>query len=720
MGFGPPSRPSDERDDRSESDRSAPAVAPARVDRLLSAADVAGFRATPDGTIVEATAAFASLIGYDRAELRGRPLESILDEDELPLGSLIDDPAEPASRRLSIRTATDTVVPAEVHLEPFRPDGDEPWIAGTVDPDPSSPNAATAPSQTSDADLSYGKTFRALADALPDGIIVLDTDSDIRYANPAVERILGHAPEELVGSSKVTIIPPRLRRTHLEALQRYLETGERNLNWPYVELPGQHADGHEVPLGVSINDFVYEGERYFVGLFRDITPRREAERSLKEKVAQLESVAYLGERALDPSDVDSLLEEAAELVDAGLDTDCCAVFELGGDADRIDPERFSLRASAGRTDLLERSNANANTNEGTTARAGVSAGASGTEPEPEPEPAPGPAMALAREALEATEPVVLDASGPEPPGTAAEVTSTVAVPIGSAADPWGVLEIYDAETDPDEFADHDLDFLESVASLLATGIERREYERRLNETVDELEASNERLEQFAYAVSHDLEEPLRMISSYLQLVERRYGDELDADGREFIEFAVDGADRMKEMIDGLLAYSRIDTRGEPFEPVDLEAVLEDVTTDIGVLIADSDAELAVEPLPVVEGDASQLRQLFQNLVSNAIKYSGDEPPRIDVTATRDGNRWAITVRDEGIGIEPDARDRIFRVFQRGDRGHDVEDGTGIGLAISRRIVDRHGGEISVESEPGEWTAVTVTLPGVESGPDSIP
>ncbi|SFC07330.1 PAS domain S-box-containing protein [Halobiforma haloterrestris] len=715
MGSGPPSRPSDERDDRSESDRSAPAVAPIRVDRLLSAADVTGFRATPDGTIVEATAAFASLTGYDRSELRGRPLESILDEEELPLASLVDDPAEPASRRLSIRTAADTVVPAEVHLEPFRPGGDESWIAGIVDPDPGPSNGSTAPSQAADADLSYGKTFRALADALPDGIIVLDTDSDIRYANPAVERILGHAPEELVGSSKVTIIPPRLRRTHLQALQRYLETGERNLNWPYVELPGQHADGHEVPLGVSINDFVYEGERYFVGLFRDITPRREAERALKEKVAQLESVAYLGERALDPSDVDSLLEEAAELVDAGLDTDCCAVFELGGDAARIDPERFHLRASAGRTDLIERSSANANpnanANEGTTG-AGASAGSS--------EPEPDPAMALAREALEATEPVVLDASGFEPPGTADEVTSTVAVPIGSAADPWGVLEIYDAETDPDEFADHDLDFLESVASLLATGIERREYERRLNETVDELEASNERLEQFAYAVSHDLEEPLRMISSYLQLVERRYGDELDADGREFIEFAVDGADRMKEMIDGLLAYSRIDTRGEPFEPVDLEAVLEDVTTDIGVLIADSDAQLAVEPLPVVEGDASQLRQLFQNLVSNAIKYSGDEPPRIDVTATRDGDRWAVTVRDEGIGIEPDARDRIFRVFQRGDRGHDVEDGTGIGLAIARRIVDRHGGEISVESEPGEWTAVTVTLPGVESGPDPIP
>ncbi|WP_247729087.1 PAS domain S-box protein [Halovivax limisalsi] len=232
--------------------------------------------------------------------------------------------------------------------------------------------------------------------------------------------------------------------------------------------------------------------------------------------------------------------------------------------------------------------------------------------------------------------------------------------------------------------------------------ERKEYQRRL-------EASNERLEQFAYAASHDLQEPLRMVSSYLQLLERRYGDELDADGREFVEFAVDGAERMREMIDALLEYSRVETKGEPFEPVDLQATLDDVLDDLRLQIEESDAEITSESLPRVEGDASQLRQLFQNLLDNAIEYSGDEPPRIHVGAERDGDRWQLTVSDRGIGIDPDYQDDIFEVFNR-LHGRDEHAGMGIGLALCQRIVERHDGKIRVDSDPGEGTTFTVTLP----------
>jgi len=232
--------------------------------------------------------------------------------------------------------------------------------------------------------------------------------------------------------------------------------------------------------------------------------------------------------------------------------------------------------------------------------------------------------------------------------------------------------------------------------------ERRERRRKLEE-------SNERLEQFAYAASHDLQEPLRMVSSYLSLVERRYADELDEDGREFIEFAVDGAERMREMIDALLKYSRVETRGDPFEPVDLEEVYEDAIQDLEVKIVESGAEIEAEPLPDVYGDEGQLRQVLQNLLSNAIEYSEDGPPQVGVDAERDGDRWIVSVSDEGIGIEPEHADRVFEVFNRLHTREEHE-GTGIGLALCRRIAERHGGEIWVESEPGDGSTFYFTVP----------
>ncbi|SDK71188.1 PAS domain S-box protein [Natronorubrum texcoconense] len=235
--------------------------------------------------------------------------------------------------------------------------------------------------------------------------------------------------------------------------------------------------------------------------------------------------------------------------------------------------------------------------------------------------------------------------------------------------------------------------------------ERKEYQQRL-------EASNERLEQFAYAASHDLQEPLRMVSSYLQLIERRYADEFDDDAEEFLAYAVDGADRMRNMIEGLLEYSRVETKGEPLEPIDLEDVVDDVLGNLRLQIEETDAEIAVDDLPRVTGDGDQLRQVFQNLLSNAIEYSGDEPPAIDISAERAGPQWRIDVSDEGIGIDPDETGRIFEVFQR-LHSRDEHPGTGIGLALCQRIVERHGGEILVDSEPGEGSTFTITLPAAD-------
>ncbi|WP_126661270.1 PAS domain S-box protein [Haloterrigena salifodinae] len=249
-------------------------------------------------------------------------------------------------------------------------------------------------------------------------------------------------------------------------------------------------------------------------------------------------------------------------------------------------------------------------------------------------------------------------------------------------------------------------------SLAQEITEQVERERRLEELVERLEESNERLEQFAYAASHDLQEPLRMVSSYLRLIESRYADVLDEDGREFIDFAVDGAERMRDMIDGLLAYSRVETGGDPFEPVDMDGILENILEDLQVRIEETDAEISAEKLPCVTGDRDQLRQLFQNLLENALEYSGDDPPRVHVSARRRAgrdDRWEIAVRDEGIGIDPDDADEIFEVFES-LHSQGEHDGTGIGLALCERIIERHGGVIRLESEPDEGATFAVTLP----------
>jgi signal transduction histidine kinase len=234
--------------------------------------------------------------------------------------------------------------------------------------------------------------------------------------------------------------------------------------------------------------------------------------------------------------------------------------------------------------------------------------------------------------------------------------------------------------------------------------------RDLERQKQELARSNAELQQFAYVASHDLQEPLRMVTSYVQLLERRYRGQLDADADDFIAFAVDGAARMQQLIQDLLAYSRVGTRGQPFAPADCQVVLNQVLSDLQVSIQESDAVVTRDPLPTVMADATQLGQLFQNLVGNAIKFRGDRRPEIHVSAERrEDGHWLFSVRDNGIGIEPQYAERIFLIFQR-LHTRDEYPGTGIGLAICKRIVARHGGRIWVESEPGKGSIFYFTLP----------
>ncbi len=257
---------------------------------------------------------------------------------------------------------------------------------------------------------------------------------------------------------------------------------------------------------------------------------------------------------------------------------------------------------------------------------------------------------------------------------------------------------------------------EARAKSRARDLELRNRELRrtkdaLEETVDRLQTSNERLEQFTYAASHDLQEPLRMVSSYLQLLERRYGDELDDDAEEFIGFAVGGADRMRTMVQSLLEYSRVSTDGDPLEPTDAGSVLDDVLADLAGRIEATDATVTADDLPTVTADPDQLALLFENLVSNALDHGADESPQVHVGAERTEDAWRFAVTDEGVGIDPEFHDRIFTVFERlrADEEDEAPAG-GIGLALCERIVERHGGDIWVDSAAGEGATFYFTVP----------
>jgi light-regulated signal transduction histidine kinase (bacteriophytochrome) len=239
--------------------------------------------------------------------------------------------------------------------------------------------------------------------------------------------------------------------------------------------------------------------------------------------------------------------------------------------------------------------------------------------------------------------------------------------------------------------------------------ERKRAEEELQKTLEELKHSNAELEEFAYIASHDLQEPLRGIAGLTQLLQRRYQGQLDSRADEYIEHIVDGTQRMQTLINDLLAYSRVGRRGEAIASTEAETAVKAALKNLNAAILEDGATITNDRLPKVKADPTQLTQLFQNLIGNAIKFRSEYPPQIHICAVEAGDFWQFSVRDNGIGIEPQYYERIFQVFQRLHSRREYK-GTGIGLAICKKIIERHGGKIWIESQEGQGSTFYFTLP----------
>ena len=609
--------------------------------------------------------------------------------------------------------------------------------------------------------------FRALTGSTRDGIVSADVSGDIIFWNAGAEAIFGRSAADALGRPLTDLMPERHREWHTAGIARFLATGKSRLMGATTELEGLRADGSEFPLEISLGSWIQNDQRCFTGVLRDVSESVHARRALREAEARFAGAfegAAVGLLLAAPDGTLLLANRALcklsgrpeeELVGRSYDELLHPDEHNADDAGRramlagqhpAARERAALprgrrlghgRAHQPLADPQHRRRAAAFRRPGR--------GRDGATPDDRgADPLPGPLQGADRAPARLHPAPVRSRPAPAPvrgrPDALARLRAAGA--RGQAAGRGAPPEAFDRLAPAyraalaGETRSFDLDSSDGRATYwvqmgplrddgghviggmaISRDISaRRHAERKLQEHALELERSNAELEQFAYVASHDLSEPLRMISSYLQLLRRRYHGELDSDADEFIDFAVDGAARMRDLIDGLLTFSRAGRGDQPFEPVDLQALAERAAADAVAAPAGAEPRIAVGPLPTVHGDAHGLGQLFQNLIGNAVKFvPADRVAEVGIDAEREGDLWRFTVTDNGIGLEPAYAERIFRMFQRLHTRDDYP-GTGIGLAIARKVVERHGGTIWAEPRADVGSRFSFTLPAATDEP----
>jgi PAS domain S-box-containing protein len=610
--------------------------------------------------------------------------------------------------------------------------------------------------------------YRGLLEAAPDAMVVVNTAGEIVLLNVQAEKQLGYSRDELVGQKVTNIIPEGFAerliaddlRSAADALAQQIGTG--------IELIARRKNGSEFPIEIMLSPLESAEGILVTAAIRDISVRKNAETHL----AQMEG-RYRGLLEAAP-DAMVVVNTAGEIVLLNVQAEKQLGYSrdelVGQKVTNIIPEGFAERLIA--DDLRSAADALAQqigtgieliarrkdgtefpieimlspleSAEGilvTAAIRDISVRKSAEEHLAQMEGRYRGLLEAAPDAMvvvnKAGEIVLLNVQAENQFGYHRDELvgqkMTNIVPEGFAerliadalrssedalAQQIGTgIELTGRRKNRSEFPiEMMLSPLESAEGILVTAAIRDISKRKLAEAdllhkVEELNRSNVELGQFAYIASHDLQEPLRMVASYTQLLSRRYKGKLDADADEFIAFAVDGAGRMQRLIQDLLAYSRVGTKGKDLLETSSEEALQQALINLRGAIQESGALVTHDPLPPVLADEMQLVQLFQNLIGNAIKYQNPGVPKVHITAAKNGGKqWTFAVKDNGLGIDPQYFERIFGMFQRLHKREEFA-GTGIGLAICKKIVERHGGSISVESQPGEGSTFSFELAG---------
>jgi PAS domain S-box-containing protein len=607
--------------------------------------------------------------------------------------------------------------------------------------------------------------FRAVTASTRDGIVSADGNGRIIFWNAGAEAIFGHTSAEIVGRQLTDLMPERYRDAHRAGIARFLATGEGRLTGSTVEVEGLRGDGSEFPVELSLGSWTHNGQTCFTGVVRDMSDRVRAHHALREAeerfagafegaavglvLASPDGTVLRANRALceltgwpEEELAGRRFDELVHPDERGAD-DAALEAMLSGRTQRLASERRFLVADGGtrfvRINLsLIRTPEDKPLHfvgqiEDVTERRRMIEALTLSEARYKGLIAhlPDSTIHLFDHELRLllSEGERMRVHGYDPQELEGRLLRDVVPPEAYER----LAPEYRAAL-AGETRSFDLDSLDGNAAYwvqiaplrddvgriiggmaIARDITaRRHAELALEQRAGELERSNAELEQFAYVASHDLSEPLRMVSSYLQLLRRRYHGRLDADADQFIDFAVDGAGRMRDLIDDLLTYSRAGRGDGPPEPVDSRALVEHVVESLRTVEDAREAHFTLGDLPTVVGDRHQLGQLFQNLIGNAVKFvPEDRVPEIAVRAERDGARWRFEVADNGIGMEPAHAERIFRMFQR-LHTRDEYPGTGIGLAIAKKVVERHDGTIWAEPRPEGGSRFCFTLPAARA------
>jgi PAS domain S-box-containing protein len=485
----------------------------------------------------------------------------------------------------------------------------------------------------------------AYFEAASQAIIAVSREGRIGLVNRRTEEMFGYSREELIGQPLELLVPATHRGLHAEHRAGYFRDPRVRSMGADTELAGLRKDGTQFPVEIGLSYVESEEGTLALGLVSDITERRASEAAIARKNAEIRA---------SEAQLRSYLEAASQAI---LAVSAAGKIVL---VNRATEDMFGYR----REELL------------------------GQEIE----------MLL--------------------PQRFRAVHTTHRA--GFAANPrvramGAGLDLWARRRDGTEFPiEIGLSYVETADGNLALGLvtditERKRSADELAAAIDELRRSNTELEQFAYLASHDLQEPLRMITSYLNLLARRCRGKLDEDGEEFLRYAVDGAERMKQLIRDFLAVSRISTQALRREPSNAAEIVENSLQNLNTAIEESGATVHLDPLPSIPADSGLLAQVFQNLVGNAIKFRGDRAPEIRISAVERGADWIFSVSDNGIGIESRHAERIFRIFERLHESTEYS-GSGIGLAVCKKIVERHGGRIWFESELGTGSVFRFSIP----------